>query len=119
MSIHQNITCTQKNTLQSIFLNRKVITGNYAVSDGFSDHAGPYAFIACQHAAPIAITLPNAATWPGQKFTIVDESGTAATNIITVTAELSQTINSQSSFVIDSAYDSVSFYSNGAAWHIG
>lgn len=69
--------------------------------------------------APRTATLPAANAVPGGKrITVVDESGLCSSaNIITVTALGADTINGLASFVLGSAYASVTVESNGAnAW---
>ena len=70
-------------------------------------------------AAPRTITLPDATTLPvAQSFCIVDESGGAATNNITIATVGGQTINGAASFLIDNDYGSVEVYTSGTNWFI-
>lgn len=70
-------------------------------------------------AAPRTITLPDATTLPvAQSFCIVDESGGAATNNITIATVGGQTINGATSFIMDNDYGSVELYTSGTNWFI-
>ena len=62
----------------------------------------------------VQIRLPSAGDYDaGQYFTVKDESGLANSNNITILASGSQTIDGQSSIVLESPYAAVNLYSNG------
>ncbi len=62
-------------------------------------------------------TLPTAASvGSGQTYTVVDESGAANTNNITINVSGGGNINGGTSILIQQAYGSLSFYSNGTQW---
>jgi hypothetical protein len=62
----------------------------------------------------IDIRLPSAANYSaGQYFVIKDESGTAHTNNITILASGSQTLDGNTSIILESPYAAVNIYSNG------
>ena len=64
--------------------------------------------------AAIDIRLPSAGDYDsGQFFTIKDEAGHANTNNITIRTSGSQTIDGESSIVLESPYAAVNLYSNG------
>ena len=64
--------------------------------------------------SPIDLRLASAADYDnGQYFTIKDEAGNAQTYNITVKASGSQTIDGQSSVVLESPFVSINVYSNG------
>jgi len=66
--------------------------------------------------AAIDIRLPPAEDFDaGQYFTVKDESGDADTKNITILASGSQTIDGQSSIVLESPYAAVNIYSDGAS----
>jgi len=65
--------------------------------------------------AAIDIRLPSAGDYSaGQYFTVKDESGAADTKNITILASGSQTIDGQTSIVLESPYAAVNIYSNGS-----
>ena len=65
--------------------------------------------------AAIDIRLPSAGDYSaGQNFTVKDESGAANTKNITILASGSQTIDGQSSIVLESPFAAVNLYSNGS-----
>jgi hypothetical protein len=65
--------------------------------------------------AAIDIRLPSAGAYSaGQNFTVKDESGAANTKNITILASGSQTIDGQSSIVLESPFAAVNLYSNGS-----
>lgn len=61
-------------------------------------------------------TLPTAVGVIGQTYIIKDETGTAATNNITIATTSAQTIDGASSLVINTNYGQVTLYSDGANW---
>jgi len=62
----------------------------------------------------LEIRLPSAADYAnGQYFTIKDESGNADTYSITILASGSQTIDGESSILLESPYSAVNLYSDG------
>ena len=66
--------------------------------------------------AAIEIRLPGAEDFDaGQYFTVKDESGAADTKNITILASGSQTIDGQSSIVLESPYAAVNIYSDGSS----
>ena len=65
--------------------------------------------------AAIQIRLPSAGDYSaGQHFIVKDESGAANTKNITILTSGSQTIDGESSIVLESPYAAVNIYSNGA-----
>lgn len=64
------------------------------------------------------VTLPTAVGIGNRIYIIIDETGTANTNNITVATTSSQTINGAATKVINTAYGSLKVYSNGANWII-
>lgn len=67
-------------------------------------------------AANITITLETAMLADGAWVDIVDESGTAGTNAITVATEGAETIDGAATASIATNYGSVRVYSNGTNW---
>ena len=68
--------------------------------------------------APITIELPNAATL-GRTFVIKDRTGTAGTNYITISSVSgSVNIDGITSYIIDTAYQSVNIMGNGTSYEI-
>jgi hypothetical protein len=70
----------------------------------------------------ITVTLPQISTIGlnnYKKYFIVDENGNAFTNNITINTTGGDTINGNSSYIINTNYETVSLYSNGSSnWHI-
>jgi len=67
-------------------------------------------------AAAIDIRLPSAGDYDaGQYFTIKDESGAADTKNITILTSGSQTIDGQSSIILESPYAAINIYSDGTS----
>ena len=67
---------------------------------------------------PITILLPDAA-FLGEPYIIKDRTGTAAVNNITVTTiSGTDTIDGVTSFIMDSAYQSISLVGNGTSYEI-
>jgi len=65
------------------------------------------------------ITLPAAATaGEGRQYIIKDESGTAATNNITIDGSGSETIDGSLTVAINQNYGSVNIYTDGSNWFI-
>lgn len=64
----------------------------------------------------ISIVLPTAASSSDRIIQVVDASGSAATNNITVTVSGGGSINGSASYVINSAYGNATFVCVGGAW---
>jgi len=87
-----------------------------AVSASYTLLITDYLVAVTSTAAARTITLPTAASASGLVFVIVDESGGAATNNITIDGNASETINGATTMVISTNYGTVTIYSNGSAW---
>jgi len=68
-------------------------------------------------AAPRTITMPNASVTTGQRWTIKDESGGAATNNITISGN-GYLIDGAATSVMNINYGAVDIYFNGSAYYI-
>lgn len=68
--------------------------------------------------AVTSLTLPTAQTVIGRIITVKDAGGNANTNNITIDTEGSETIDGQSTLVINSDYGSVELYSDGSNWFV-
>jgi hypothetical protein len=70
--------------------------------------------------APRTVTLPDATTvassTSAQLIEVKDETGNAATSNITIATTGGQTIDGASTAVINTAYGSITFYTNGTNW---
>jgi hypothetical protein len=64
----------------------------------------------------ISVVLPTAASSSNRIVQVVDASGSAATNNVTVTVSGAGLINGSASYVINLAYGAASFFSSGAFW---
>lgn len=69
--------------------------------------------------APVAITLPFLSEVPvGRKYIIIDESGTANTNIITVLPAAGETINLATASPINAKHGSMTVVARPVGWQI-
>lgn len=67
----------------------------------------------------ITITLPLASTAANQTFYVVDETGDASTNNITIATSGSDTLNGAPNKIISTDYTSIQIYSDGGTgYHI-
>lgn len=94
-----------------IAIFRRVVTANYTIT------AAEHLVAVTDTSAARTLTLPSAVTFgTGGLLIIKDESGGAATNNITINRASTQTIDGQTSVVINTNYGKVQLYSNGANW---
>jgi len=85
-----------------------------AINGDYSANGNDSIIAITSTSAPLTITLPDPTTVGATSpFNIVDESGTAATNTITVAAPIGYTINGLASVDIVTNYGSLSIYSTG------
>lgn len=70
----------------------------------------------CSTSSAISVVLPTAASGTYRVVQVVDASGAAASNNITVTVSGGGTINGAASYVINFAYGTATFMSTGAFW---
>jgi hypothetical protein len=70
----------------------------------------------CSTSSAIGITLPTAASSQYRTLQVVDVTGGATSSNVTVTVSGGGTINGASSYVINSAYGTATFFSTGSAW---
>jgi len=68
--------------------------------------------------AVTSLTLPTAQATAGRTITIKDAGGNAGTNNITIDTEGSETIDGDSTWVINGNYDWLILYSDGSNWFI-
>ena len=102
-----NIIVTSSLGGGTISYSRRAITSTATASS--SD-----VLIGISASSAIELRLASAADYTnGQYFTIKDEAGNAQTYNITVKASGSQTIDGQSSIVLESPFVSINLYSNG------
>lgn len=66
----------------------------------------------------VTANLPSAALLGGRIYIIMDESGNAATNNITIVPIGGQTINGAASYVINTNYGQAILQSNGSDWFV-
>ena len=87
--------------------SRTFITGNYTSS-------ATDVIVGISASGPISIQLASAATYTdGQYFVIKDEAGNANLHNITINTSGSQTIDGQTSIILESPYAAVNIYANG------
>jgi len=67
---------------------------------------------------PITVTLSDADTIDGKKVKIVDSTGNAGTNTITIQTQGSQTINGEPDALIDQDFEGVTLQSDGSDFFI-
>ena len=102
-----NIVLTVGGAGGGINYSRTFITGNYTSS--VTDN-----IIGVSASGPISIQLPSAATYTdGQYFVIKDEAGNANSHNITIKPSGSQTIDGQTSIILESPFVAVNIYTNG------
>jgi uncharacterized protein DUF5907/copper-binding protein NosD/parallel beta helix pectate lyase-like protein len=89
-----------------------------AVSLNYTIGQGDYLIAYTALAAPRTVTLPTAVGVENQQYIVKDESGNAATNNITVATTSGQTIDGAANKIINSNYQSYTFYSDGANWFV-
>lgn len=94
-------------------IKRTAITNNYTILT--TDY-----LIGCDTSSnTITVTLPLASGTTNQVFYIIDETGNSQTNNITITRSGSDTINGQTSAIINTNYSSITIYSDGGTgFHI-
>lgn len=68
--------------------------------------------------AAITITLGSSDLFVGRRLTIKDETGSAATNNITVDTEGSETIDGAASKTVSTNYGYITVYSDGTNWFV-
>lgn len=66
----------------------------------------------------ISIVLPTAVSSANRTIRVMDASGSAATNNVTVTVSGGGTISGAANYVINSAYGTVGLISNGSVWYV-
>lgn len=93
-------------------IHRTAVSGDYSILS--ADY-----LLGVSTAAPRTLTLPSAATvGVGKIYVIKDETGTAATNNITIATTGGQTIDGSASVIINTNYAAVSVYTDGTNWFI-
>jgi len=89
-----------------VFARRQVTSTITASSEDF--------YIGVSASAPIIIQMTDASTLSnGQTYIIKDEAGNANNYIISIKTSGSQTIDGETTIVLESPYASVNLYSNG------
>jgi hypothetical protein len=72
-------------------------------------------FLGVSASAPITIQMPGADTLSsGQNFVIKDESGNAGIHNITIKSSGSQTIDGETTIILESSFASINIYTNGS-----
>ena len=74
--------------------------------------------VGVNRAGVVTVTLPSAEVRKGRIYTVKDESGSAASNNITIATEGSETIDGSATDVISLNYQAKSYYSGGTNWFI-
>lgn len=113
-ALFNNLTANGLTTLNgAIVYHTNLVSGNYTVTS--TD------FIIGVNTSTISstITLPSvSATNTGRTLFIKDETGNAFTNIITLVASSGETVDGDSTFVIESDNGSVMLYCTSTGWHV-
>lgn len=89
--------------------------GVYAFLTGATTLNTLVRIIGCDTSNAFTVTLPLASTaGVAKEYWIYDETGNASNNNITVVRSGSDTLNGETSYVLDSNYELVKIYSNGS-----
>ena len=68
--------------------------------------------------AVTSLTLPTAQVTAGRIIRIKDAGGLAGTNSITVDTQGSETIDGNSTYVLNTNHEAISIYSDGTNWYV-
>jgi len=100
-------------------LNGAIVYHTNLVSDNYTVTSTDFIIgVNTTTVSPI-ITLPSvSATNTGRTLFIKDETGNAFTNIITLVAASGETVDGDSTFVIESDNGSVMLYCTSTGWHV-
>lgn len=117
-----NVTVTAGVNTITIAANASAVTYNYV---SVNNAASPYTALATDYyvsadvtAGVVTIRLPNAPT-TGRTFVVKDQVGLAATNNITVTTVGGAVnIDGATSFIMNTAYESISLIFNGSTYEV-
>lgn len=109
------VDCQNTVTTQARVITRTSISNS---DSPYSISSNNY-LIGCQTSTgAITVILPAASGVTNQVFYIVDETGNAPTNNITISTTDSETINGDTSKIIAGQYTSLKIYSNGTNYNI-
>jgi hypothetical protein len=75
-------------------------------------------FIHVIHSATAEIMIATVELIKGRKFTVKDATGDAAINNITISTQNTAKIDGLDTFVLNTNYESVTFYSDGTNWFV-
>ena len=101
---------THRPPLRQVMETHTTVTGAaYTVKAGDS-------LVGVNRAGAVTITLPTAEVRAGRVYTVKDESGSAASNNITVATEGSETIDGAATDTISENYGAKAYYSDGTDW---
>lgn len=95
------------------YITRTTISSNTTLTN-------QHCLVAVTGGVPLTVTLPAASSvLEGRFYKIVDETGTAGTDNITIAADGSDTIIGEASILISDNYNSITVYSDGSTkWFI-
>lgn len=93
--------------------------GIYALLAGATTLTASVQVVGCDTTTSFTVTLPAAATaGVGKEYIIYDEIGNAATNNITIARSGSDTINGQTTYLLDANFELVKLYSSGTNYYL-
>ena len=82
------------------------------------DNSDAYILVNYTQTGTVTITIPSTEVENGRLITIKDVGGNAGTNNITINTGGAETIDGNSSFVLNNNYQSVTLISDGTGWYI-
>ena len=113
--VGSGVTATQNSNNVTVTIPGGISYTRTAVSSSITSSTSDR-ILGVSASSALQITLPAASGFTaGQYFVVKDEAGNASDNNITIVASGSQTIDGQSSIVLESPYAAVSLYCDGTS----
>jgi hypothetical protein len=117
--IYNNLTVNNLTVNNSAIFNGSIAYKNVLISGSYSVTSTDYLIGVNTNTITSTITLPSVSlTNTGRTIVIKDETGNASINYIYVSASSGQTIDGDSSIVIDSDHISITLYCTLTGWHV-
>jgi len=118
-TIYNNITVNNLTINNSAIFNGSIAYKSVLISGSYSVTSTDYLIGVNTNTITSTITLPSVSlTNTGRTIVIKDETGNASINYIYVSASSGQTIDGDSSIVIDSDHISITLYCTLTGWHV-
>lgn len=109
------VTATNSGDDITVTISKGIVFSRTAVTSTTTASVSS-AILGVSSSGPLEIRLPSAGDYDsGQYFTVKDEGGGADTKNITIRASGSQTIDGNTSVVLESPYAAINIYSDGAS----